>query len=98
MTQNEPPLRDARLYHTFARLIFLGATVYVAIRFLDAILFILLLFILSFILVIALNPVVVWFEGRGVPRAVGTLLLFAGGSAPPRPRSRFRRSATGLSR
>ena len=78
MTQNEPPLRDARLYHTFARLIFLAAAVYLAIRFLDAILFILLLFILSFILVIALNPIVVWLEARGVPRAVGTLLLFVG--------------------
>lgn len=77
MTQNEPSLWDARLYHTFARLLFLGAALYVALRFLDAILFILLLFALSFILVIALNPVVVWLEARKVPRAVGTLLLFA---------------------
>lgn len=81
MTKEEPPVLDTRLYRTLARLIFLGAAVYLTIRFLDAILFVLLLFILSAILVIALNPAVVWFEARGVPRALGTLLLFAGGVA-----------------
>ncbi len=64
---------DERLYRTLARAIFLAASVYVLLWFVDATITVLLVFIAGFVLAIALNAPVQWLEKHKVPRAVGAL-------------------------
>ncbi len=56
-----------------------------ALRFLNALLGVLLIFAFIAILAIALNPAVSWLEARRVPRAAGTLLILAGLAAGAGP-------------
>lgn len=56
-----------------------------ALRILNALLGVLLIFAFIAILAIVLNPAVSWLEARRVPRAAGTLLILAGLAAGAGP-------------
>ncbi|HZO91282.1 MAG TPA: AI-2E family transporter [Chthonomonadaceae bacterium] len=67
--------RYDQLYRVLSRIVYLAVGVFLAIWFLDAITFVLLLFVTAAIIAIALNPPVTWLEDKGVSRALGTALV-----------------------
>ena len=57
------------------RQILLAFGLYLLLQFLGAVTFVVLLFVLVFLLAVALNPVVAWLQRRRVPRPVSAVAL-----------------------
>lgn len=79
MTPPSRPGASQRLEIAIARAlrqqIWLAFGLYLLLRFLGAIAFVVLLFVLVFLVAAALNPVVAWLQRRGVPRPAGAVAL-----------------------
>lgn len=66
---------EQAIFHGLRRSLWLAAAIFLFFRFADNLILLLLFFLLSAVLAIAMAPPVNWLEDRKVPRPLGTILV-----------------------